>query len=315
MISLASPLIALLAGASAPGASCADFPEDPVTVVPDGATAALGLDVDAFAKTEVGKALLPALGADLEFAEAIEVLDDCALSLERTYALTAARDGGDGRAVIIQARAIGEDATLRCLADELRARSDGAEPWTRGRVDCAERLELADGSRAWIPNPYTLVWARGAFVDPVEAVVTGARDPAVPASLSEELGRVDRKAQLWLAVQLSAEDRRALSASADWAREATSVAASVDFSKGLQARMSFAAGDIESLVSLRERVVAGLLGLAKRLDDWGVEHQMREHAAVGIVDEVVAAELSLTAAELRSIRKHVGERVRGRGPL
>ncbi|NVB41126.1 hypothetical protein G6O69_25020 [Pseudenhygromyxa sp. WMMC2535] len=297
-----------------PAAACTEPPADLATWLPDGASSAIGLDVDAFAKTAIGRALLPALRADLQLAEALEIIDDCGLRLERTYALALARDPGDGRAVIVQGRGLGEDETLACLADELRARADGQAPWTRSASTCGDVLEFGDGSRAWIVNPFTLVWARGdTFIAQTDALIAGARAPALPPSLATELARVDRSEQLWLAAALSSEDRRALPEA--WSREATSVTLSANFDDGLLARMSFGAADIASLATLRELVIAGLIGLAERLDSYGIEHELRERARVGIVDGFVGAELSLDAGEIDDIRERVGERIIGRGPI
>lgn len=298
--------------------ACPAFPTDPATLVGDSAIAVLGVDVDAFAKTSTGAALLPALRADLGLAEALEILDDCKIELARTYALTLARDRSDGRMVVIQARGVGSTSTLACLADELRARSDGVDPWQRvaaghSRTRCHDTLEFVDGSRAWIINDYTLVWARGGLADSGAARLDGDEAAQLPGSLRAAFGRLDRSGHVWLAANLDDADRRALPW--PWAASVTTLTAAVDLSEGLHAVVSLAAPDVATTASLRELVLAGFADLADRLDDYGVEHRLREHARVGIVEGVVAAALSLDERELRSIRTHIGERIRGRGPL
>lgn len=287
-------------------------------LVPAAATAVLGIDVDAFAKTSTGKVLLPSLRADLQLAEALEILDDCKLALERTYAVTLAREPGDGRLAVVQARGLGHVDTLACLADELRARSDGGEPWTRepagaGAFVCHDSLALADGSRAWIINDYTLVWARGSFIASVGARLDGREAAELPVALSDEFARLDRSGQLWLAALLDDADRRALPG--DWVSNTESITAAIDLSKGLRAVFSLSAPDVATTAVLRELVLVGLVNLADRLDEYGVEHRLRERGRVGLVAGVVAAELLLDEGELRTIEAKIGERVLGRGPL
>jgi hypothetical protein len=297
--------------------TCPEFPADPAELVPGSATVVLGLDVDALAKTSTGKALLPALRADLQLAEALEILDDCQLSLDRTYALVLARDETDGRLAIVQARGVGKSTTLACLGAELEARSDGAHPWVREPASatgaCHDTLALTDGSRAWIINDYTVVWARGAFVEPSAARLEGREGLALPASLAAEFARLDRSGHLWLAARLDDDDREALPGA--WAGHTRSLTAALDLSEGLRAVVSLSAPDVAATASLREIVLAGFADLADRLDEYGVEHRLRDTARVGIVDGVVAAEIVLAERELRSIRAKIGERVRGRGPL
>ena len=298
---------------SPPADPCPAFPSDPAQLVPDQADAVLGVDVDGFASTDVGKAVLPALRADLQIGEALTVLDDCGLELARTYAVTAARGPGDARMVAVQGRNFGSDGALSCLTDELRARSDGASPWTRTILACIDRLELRDGSRAWIANDYSVVWARGSFIDEVEARLLGDRPLALPATLRDEFARLDRSGQLWLAARLDASARQALPGT--WARDSDSLTAAIDLNAGLRALVSLTAPDVSTAAALREQVVADLLDLSRRLDDYGVSHKLRERARVGIREHTVAAELVFTASELRAIRERVGEGVIGRGPL
>lgn len=292
---------------------CPAFPADPSEVAPDSTTVLLGVDVDRFAQTSTGKALVPALSADLQIAEALEIVGDCGIELERTYAMVLARDSGDGRMVAVQGRGLGEAKTLACLAAELRARNDGVEPWTREATGCFDSLALADGSRIWIANDYTLVWAAGGFVDPIAAKLSGGTPIGLPVSLDGELGRLDRSGHLWLAAKLSAGDRAALGSA--WSREAESLTVAIDLSKGLRVVASIAAGSVTALASTREHVLGALAQLAVRLDEYGVEHRLRERARVGIVAGVVAAELELDERELAAIRTNIGERIEGRGPL
>ncbi|GEM_PF-2307930 len=327
MLALASLLAALACGV--PGledtpapVACPDLPTDLATLVPEGASVALSLDVDAFAATSVGRAALPSLRADLQIGEILEVIDDCHIQLERTYSLLAARDRGDGRIVVLQARGIGEPKTLACLSAELTARNDGVRPWAPAPAACGRRFKLdptlsPTSSSLWVVNPFSLVWAQGAFEQPVGTLVAGGGSPALPESLEAPLARVDRSAQLWLVAALSDRDRRALPPSwtQSWAVETTSLSLAVDFSSGLSALATFATADIATLASLRERVLGGLSGLAQRLDDFGIEHELREHARVGIVEQLVIAEVELDLAELAAIRAEVGERIQGRGPL
>ncbi len=278
----------------------------------------VGIDVDAFAKTSTGAVLLPSLRADLQLSEALEILDDCKLALERTYAVTLAREPGDGRLAVVQARGIGLASTLECLSLELKARSDGREPWISvpaGSTSsaCHPTLAFADGSRAWVINDYTLVWARGSFIAPLGARLDGREPLALPPALQDGFGRLDRSGQLWLAAQLDETDRKTLPG--EWATLAESVTAAIDFSDGLKAVFSLAGEDVATTAALRELVLVGWANLADRLDEYGVKHQLRERARVGIVQKVVATELTLDEAELRAIEARIGERIVGRGPL
>jgi hypothetical protein len=311
-------LAAAILGANADPTACPAFPDDPAVLIPTAATAVLGVDVDELAKTPTGKVLLPSLRADLQLAEALEILDDCKLALERTYAVTLAREPGDGRLAVVQARGIGHDDTLACLANEIRARTDGGEPWTREPAGtatsvCHDALLLADGSRAWIINDYTLVWARGSFMAPVEDRLDGREAAQLPVALHDEFARLDRSGQLWLAAQLDDEDRRTLPG--EWVANTESITAALDLSDGLRAVFSLSAPDVAAVAVLRELILLGLATLADRLDEYGVKHRVRERGRVGIVAGVVAVELLLDEGELRAIEAKIGERVLGRGPL
>jgi hypothetical protein len=308
----------MIIGANADPTVCPAFPEDPASLIPNAATAVLGVDVDAFAKTSTGKVLLPSLRADLQLAEGLEILDDCKLALERTYALTLAREPGDGRLAVVQARGIGLDTTLTCLASELRARSDGREPWIHEPAGtassaCHASLAFADGSRAWIINDYTLVWARGSFIASVGARLDGREPLELPVALRDEFDRLDRSGHLWLAAQLDDADRQTLPG--NWVSNTESITAAIDLSDGLRAVFSLSAPDVAATATLRELVLVGFASLADRLDEYGVEHRLRERGRVGIVAGVVAAELLLDEGELRAIETKIGERVLGRGPL
>lgn len=310
-------LLGALTAANVVPTACPEFPADPAQLVPDSATAVLGVDVDALAKTSTGKALLPALRADLQLAEALEILDDCQLALERSYALLLARDAGEGRLAVVQARGVGEPATLACLAAEIEARSGGVRAWAREDASatgaCHDALALTDGSRAWVINDYTLVWARGTFVEASAARLDGREPLRLPASLSAELGRLDRSGHVWLAARLDEDDRRALPGA--WSAHTHSITAALDLSAGLRALVSLSAPDVATTASLRELVLASFADLADLLDEYGVEHRLRDTARVGIVEGVVAAQLIFDERELRSVRAKIGERIRGRGPL
>ena len=305
---------ALVAAMSLHAPACQDFPAaDPALLVPSAASVVLGLDLDAFAKTSIGKAALPALRSDLQLAESLEILDDCGLELERSYALTVARAPDGATMVVAQARGIGTQATLQCLEAELRARKEGADPWRARRGSCYPELAFSDSARAWLINDYTAVWASGSFVDSVAARFEGGEPMQLPSSLSEEFGRLDRSKHLWLAAELSDADRSALPGA--WASMAQSLTASIDLSQGMRAVLSLSGADVASTVTMRELVLLSFTELAERLDSFGVAHRIRERAAVGIVDGVVAAALELDERELLAIRRQIGEQIRGRGPL
>jgi hypothetical protein len=303
-----SPLLtaALLLG-------CPPAPSDPSELAPDTTTALAGVDVDAFAQSPTGAALVSALTADLALAEALEIAGDCGVTLDQTYALVLARDADDGRMLAVQARGLGDATTLACLETELRARSQGAAPWVREPTPCADSLALPDGGRVWILNSYTLVAARGSFVDPIADKLAGVTPIGLPRGLDVELGQLDRSGHLWLAARLSEADRVALPGA--WAREAESLTVAVDLRAGMRAVVSLSASTAAALASTRDHLLASLAQLADRLDEYGVEHRLRERARVGILGDVVAAELELDPGELRSIRAQIGEQIHGRGPL
>ena len=306
--------LALTAALIAPPATCPAFPaNDPARIFPSTSTAVFGIDVDAFARSSIGAALIPALRADLRLAETLEILDDCGLSLERSYALSAARGPGEGRAIVAQARKIGEAKTLSCLENELRARNDGAVPWIRAEAGCYPSLDFGEGERAWIINDYTVVWARGSFVAPIADRLEGREAMTLPTQLQDEFARLDRSGHLWLAAELDDSDRRTLPGA--WARQTTSLTAAVDLSTGLRGVFSLAAPDVATTANLRDLVLVGFAELAERLDALGVQHRVRERAGVGIVEGVIGVEIVLDEAELAEIRAKVGEQVEGRGPL
>lgn len=294
-------------------AACPTFPGDPTEVTPDSASIVVGVDVDGFAQTATGAAMLPALGADLQISEALEIAEDCGLKLEQTYAIVLARDDGDGRMLAVQARSLGQTKTLECLASELRARADGVDPWRRESSACFDSLALVDGSRIWIANDYTLVWARGSFVEAIADKLSGATSLGLPRALESEFGRLDRSKHLWLAATLSDDARKVLPGS--WSREAESLTVAADFSAGLRAVVSLSSSTAAALASTRDRLLSSFASLAERLDEYGVEHRLRERARVGIIAGVVVAEVELDERELRSIRSEVGEKIHGRGPL
>jgi hypothetical protein len=315
-----------------PGGSCLEFPGDPSLVAPDSSSVLLGIDVDAFAQTSTGAALLSAFAADLALAEVLEVAEDCRLDPADTYALVLARDPGDGRMLAVQARGLGEAATLDCLASELRARNDGRDPWVASPDGCFPSLVIAPelgGGRIWIANPFTLVWARGsAFEGAIAAKLAGDTALGLPNTLASELAHLDRSGHLWLAARLDAEARAALPGV--WAKDAEALTVAANFGRGssraggLRVVLSLAATTTTALASTRDRLIASIVALADRLDDYGVDHQLRERARVGIVAAdveagagagLVAAELEFAEAELRQIRAKVGEHIRGRGPL
>ena len=292
---------------------CPEFPSDPTLVVPDSASVVLGVDVDAFAESSTGKGVLPALGADLQIAEAVEAIGECGLAIERTYAVVLARDRGDGRMFAVQARGLGEAQTLTCLANELHARNDGIAPWVREQTPCFDSLAMADGSRIWIANDYTLVWARGSFVDPVAARMTGATPLGLPQGLAEQFDVLDRSRHLWLAAILDEHDGQTLPGG--WNDEAESLTVAMDFSDGLKAVASVSATKAEALASIRDLLLASLVELADRLDEFGVEHRLGEHARIGMIDGAVVVRVELDEGELRAIRRRIGEHIQGRGPI
>lgn len=306
--------LALVAATALHAPACQEFPAaDPAVLVPSAASVVLGLDVDAFAKTSIGKSALPALRSDLQLAESLEILEDCGLELERSYALTAARAPDGSSMVVAQARGIGTPATLECLAAELRAREDGADPWRAQPGSCYPELAFTGDARAWLINDYTAVWASGSFVEGVAARLEGREAMQLPTALSEEFARLDRSKHLWLAAELADGDRAALPGA--WASMAQSLTASIDLSQGMSAVFSLSGADVASTVTMRELVLLSFTELAERLDSFGVPHRIRERAAVGIVDGVVAAALELDERELLAIRRQIGEQIRGRGPL
>jgi hypothetical protein len=117
---------------------------------------------------------------------------------------------------------------------------------------------------------------------------------------------------VWLAAIFDDHDRQTLPGA--WAASASSITAALDLSDGLRARFTVSAPDVATTASIRELTIAGLLDLATRLDDYGVQHRLRERAGVGIVGGVVAAEVILDERELRAIRSKIGEHIQGRGP-
>lgn len=293
--------------------ACPAFPSDPTEVAPDSASVVLGVDVDGFAQTSTGAAMLPALEVDLQIREALEIARDCGLAFDKTYAVVLARDVGDGRMLAVQARAIGQTETLECLAGELRARADGVDPWQREQTACFDSLAVPDGSRIWIANDYTLVWARGSFVEAIASKLDGTTPLGLPRALEPELALLDRSKHLWLAAKLSPDDREVLPGT--WSREAESLTVAADLRDGLRSVITLSAATATALAGTRDRLLASFAALAERLDDHGVDHRLRERARVGIVAGVVAAEVELDEAELRSIRKQIAGKIRGRGLL
>jgi hypothetical protein len=314
-----------------PAGACLEFPDDPSLVAPDSCSAMLGVDVDAFARTSTGGALLSALAADLVLAELLEVAGDCGLAPADTYALVLARDPDDGRMLALQARGLGQAATLDCLAGELRARNDGADPWVAEPGGCFPSLAIAPelgGGRIWIANPFTLVWARGAeFEQAIAAKLAGSTPLGLPSTLAGQLAHLDRSGHLWLAARLDAAARATLPGV--WAKDAEALTVAANFgdgsggAAGLRVVVSLAASSVTALASTRDRLIASIVALAERLEDYGVDHQLRERARVGIVAvdtagdgaSLVVAELEFAEAELRQIRAKIGEHIRGRGPL
>ncbi|MFV8756406.1 hypothetical protein ACNOYE_38145 [Nannocystaceae bacterium ST9] len=269
--------------------SCPTLPGESLDLVPDSATAIVGADVDRIVGTALGRALVHGLEADLDAGEALAILDECGVALDRVDEVWLARDAGEGRLLFARAEALAQPETLTCIAGELRARDRGREPWTHlgsGEVDDCITLAPSGGdSRAWISGD-TLIWARGSMVEAIE-------QPGRPSRL---VAAIDRSAHAWIAATLDAPS---------WAIEARSLVAAIELERegrpGLWARFALGAEDVAAAATLRDRTLALIARFADHLDALGVEHRLRERAGVGMREGSVSGELELDARELEQI--------------
>ncbi len=284
---------------------------DELTLLPDPTTTAISVDVDGLLSTPLGRGLESWLAADRQIGDALEWLGDCGLEPEHVDTLLLARGTADERMLRAKLDRALEPETLACIEGEWRARLEGDEPWRAGPHACGARLDLHDGSRAWLLDDGSLIWARGGFVEAIEERLAG-RARASDAALDDELARVDRSAEIWLASELDERARRDLPG--DWAIGVQSLGASLRVDAGLELEASFEARDLDASVSLRQRLLGGLASLADRLDGYGVEHRLRERAGVALVDDAVVLRLELDARELVQVRERLDGAIQG-GPL
>ncbi len=274
-------------------ASCPTLPADPLELVPDTATLVAGANVGRIVDTALGRALVHGLEADLEAGEALTILAECGVELERIGEVWLARDAGEGRLVVAQADSLTDGQTLECIATELRARDpDRRQPWTRQTGECPT-YELRDGSRAWVQGD-VLVWARGSMISAV-----AGPDHRPTSELVTRIAGLDdrRQAHAWLS---AAFDRPPA-----WAIEARSLVAAIDLEAqgrpGLSASFTMHADDLASTATLRDRMLGLFERIAEQLDGLGIEHRLRERARVGLVDGTLAGTIEFDADELRQI--------------
>ena len=110
-------------------------------------------------------------------------------------------EGGDSKlALVLVADGLGKKENLECIANKIKEKDDGKEPWTMEEKDGKLVLTIDEGkATGYVVNDSTLAVAGKDWAGAVQELIDGKGKPAVDNSLKDVLGRTDMSKAIWAA--------------------------------------------------------------------------------------------------------------------
>lgn len=207
---------------------------DAAKLIPDGATAIMGVSPSAVTGSELYKTYADKIPDD-EMKKATDALSGCNLSMETLDAVVVGMNPSDENAVIVvSGKGVGNKDNATCLANKMEEADGGDKKYEATEADGKTYIELGDGEgRAYLVNDNMVAIATKGWQDQLVELLDGKGKPAIENSLKDIYGKADTKAAIWGAGEIPSEAADMAKGMAEKASAVKSAAGKIDLSSGL----------------------------------------------------------------------------------
>lgn len=275
--------------------ACKGGAGDSVKLIPDSATAVVGVDVKSVMASQLYKDNKEQLEG--EGKEVIEAAKKCNLGPDTWKSVVVGMDPAKGpgaMVAVISVDGIGKKENLECVQKEAKAANGDKEPFTleeEGKV-----LKMEDEGVGYVINDNTLAFAGKDWADTVKKLKDGEGKNAMDGSLKDVVARTDTGKTIWFAGKVP-EDMGGMAAGA-LGFSPKDAAGWVDLSSGLALNVSAGAEDAEKIAGELNTKWEGVKGMAS---SQGAPQGAVDSVKIGNKDGAVTVEASISDEDLKKI--------------
>jgi len=276
--------------------ACKGGAGDSVKLIPDSATAIVGVDV----KSVMGSQLYKDYKEQIEGGakDQLEAAKKCNVGPDTWKSVVVGMDPtkGDGAMVaVITADGIGKKENLECVQKEAKAANGDKDAFTLEEEGKVLKMD-GDQGVGYVINDNTLAFAGKDWADTVKKLKDGEGKNAMDGSLKDVVARTDTGKTIWFAGKVP-EDMGGMAAGA-LGFSPKDAAGWVDLSSGLALNVSAGADDAEKIAGELNTKWEGLKGMAS---SQGAPQGAVDSVKIGNKDGAVTVEASISDDDLKKI--------------
>lgn len=204
---------------------------DAAKLIPDGATAIMGMSPKAVTGSDLYKTYSEKIPDD-GVKKATDALSGCNLSMDKLDAVVMGMSMDENAAVVVSGAGIGNPDNATCLLNKMMEESGSDKKAEVTEVDGQKVIEDEEG-RVYLVNDNMMAFATKGWQDQLGALIKGEGKPAIENSLKDIYGKADTKAAIWMAGNIPSEAADMAKGMAEKASAVKAAAGKIDLSKGL----------------------------------------------------------------------------------
>lgn len=293
---------ALLAIPACPGGSSASSEK----LIPEQATAMLGVDVANLFKSKLyvdNKALVD---SNSQFKDVVEAAKGCEFDPEKNMrSVLYGTDMKSGHAVVVTGEGLGDEKILTCIADKLKDKNGGKVPFTVSE-ESGKKVVKADNNEftGYIVDGRTLVFASTPWTGAVKDLIDGKGKSAVDGPHKDLFARADRSKHIW-AAGVAPEDLASL-AKSNQNVDVKDISGSIDLSDGVAVQATATLASPEQAAEVKTKVDQALPGAKAILSLMQVPTTIVDNVKLEAKDAQLSVEAKITAADLKALQEKAG---------
>jgi len=204
---------------------------DAVKLIPDGAEAIAGINIQSVTGSDVWKTYSEKIPEE-GLQEFEKTLEGCELSMDGLDAIVIGLSQTQDYSVVIAGKGIGEPDNATCLVNEMKKRNGETDEVEVTKVDGHEVIEASDG-RMYLVNKNMVALASKGWQDEVGELIDGKGTPAIENSKKDLYKKADHKAAVWFLAEVPSAMLGDAKEVAEKASTVSSIVGKVDLSNGV----------------------------------------------------------------------------------
>lgn len=282
-------------------------------LIPEQATVMVGVDVAGLMKSKLYTDNKAMMESRAEYKEMAEAAKACNLDPEKALSsVLVGTDAKDGVAVVLTGQGIGDEKNLTCIADKAKEKNNGKVPFTITDEGGKKTFKIDDGkATGYIVDAGTIVIASQPWAAAVKDLMDGKGKSSQDGPNKALFDRADHSKHIWFS-GLTPPDLAGM-AKSQAEVDVKDFSGSVDLSDGLAVKLAAGLGAADQAANIKKKADEALPMAKMFLPAVGLPATVIDSVKVDAKDTLLSIEMSLSAADLKTLQEKAGGLMGGLG--